>query len=560
MSSLACTVSFGLLTHLTPIPIQSPPPLRTPATSDPRLIASGNAAIADFDLDGVADVVVTNGFLQAVSGPFMLLKLDETGASVGRETGPMTPSLLGIYKTSVALDVDRDGMADLLTLNSNGLLEFFANGGPARLRATGQRFHDAILVDDLAVNLIGSRNFTFSVMFAADIDQDGEQDLVVSGQLHRLFAEPVSTGLSVYFGGRGGLFTARSHTPGAIALAGRAADFDGNGVLEIVLLGDDGKLHHYPVVGRQLIPTIPHILPWAWPIVHMDVGDVDRDGIPDYVFAGDPGDPKLCVMTGTRTARPGKYISLTTPKGAAPDEITAVRLFDLDGDGKLDVVVLQAFGTTADARLLWHRGRGDGTFETPGHVTLPGKLNLMKGVALHDTLSAVDLDRDGNPELVVTTLIPVASAPAHVAVFPNWSRANSLVEHIGTGATGSGGFRPRIGAAGGAPCDGQADFAVTLTEAAGGAGRAALMCGVRPLEATIGGELTFYTAPRFVSLHQIRGFGAGGGFAIAPCPIPQDRTIVGLSFWFQWVIADSGPGRAIPLTTSDALRVVVGQR
>jgi hypothetical protein len=547
-----------LLVCLTPL-LQSPPPLDGPKIADPKIVAGGNPSIADFDLDGIPDVAVTNGFLQAVSGPFVVLRLDGKGEMVGRDVGPMSNVPFALYKASAAADVDRDGLVDLVTANSQGQVEVFANGGPSRLRATGQRFFPPAVIGDLSGQLLGTKSLTFSVMFFADLDGDGYEDLVLSGQVERLFLPVQPAGLHVYFGDGSGQFPIREFFPTELVTAGRAADFDGDGKLEIVLLTAKGRVLHFRCLGKSLVQSVAHVLPFSWGVTAMDAGDFDRDGTADYAFAGSSGGGMIAAVTGTRTSAPGTVLMLDVPRGDGPDEITSLRFFDLDGDHKLDLVAVQSFGTRAKARLMWYRGWGDGTFDPAGVRELPGLVSFLDGTPVPDQFVATDLNRDGNPELVLNSLLMGQNVPPQVAVFTNWSRSYGLVELRGEGAKGSCGLAPRIGVAGGLPLPGQKDFAITLTDATGGGALGALLLGTKEVEIKVG-ELTFYTVPLFVTMHRTRGEGQGGGFAIVPCPIPDDRSLVGTSLHFQWLVTDAGLSRSIPVTTSNAVRVVVGER
>lgn len=108
----------------------------------------------------------------------------------------------------------------------------------------------------------------------------------------------------------------------------------------------------------------------------MGIGDINGDGALDLVI---PSSPALYVLLGDKT---GKFTLGSHPTAYYTGQAIAY-LHDLNGDGKLDVVVIDRIGGNADVSL----GNGDGTFQA--QVSYPYRPLLL-----------ADMDGDGHPDLV----------------------------------------------------------------------------------------------------------------------------------------------------------------
>lgn len=120
---------------------------------------------------------------------------------------------------------------------------------------------------------------------------------------------------------------------------------------------------------------------------------MDDDRRPDVVYnAGDT------VYFLRNTSVPG-LITFTTVKKSYVPTGSSMMTADLDGDGKLDLVV---YATPAAARKLYlFRNTSSGasvSYDNPVMITLPAS---FYGPAFRDFLHAIDLDGDKQPEIVL---------------------------------------------------------------------------------------------------------------------------------------------------------------
>ena len=134
------------------------------------------------------------------------------------------------------------------------------------------------------------------------------------------------------------------------------------------------------------------------------VGDIDGDGKLDLVVA-DGGDAQVVVVLGAGTPEfpPTPAVKLDT--GPTPAEVAVA---DFDGDGKPDVAVL-----TAGALSIFRN-----TTTTPGTPTFAPRTDLLIGAT---SFVAGDIDGDGKPDLAV-----VQGGGTGVGLFANASTPGTL--------------------------------------------------------------------------------------------------------------------------------------
>jgi hypothetical protein len=148
---------------------------------------------------------------------------------------------------------------------------------------------------------------------------------------------------------------------------------------------------------------VQHGIPMNLSPQTMDEGDVNNDGKPDLAVVGWTS-RSIGIL---RTLSNGSIFSATPDvytAGAGDSRPLAVRIFDADGDGKLDVVFSKLrfnFPSTGSntAYVSMLRGKGDGTFFDA--VDLAAGLDTGCPSEYIRKLETVDLDADGQPEIFV---------------------------------------------------------------------------------------------------------------------------------------------------------------
>ncbi|MEU8792031.1 VCBS repeat-containing protein [Streptomyces sp. NPDC048643] len=272
----------------------------------------------------------------------------------GATTVPVTPAFVPVPAASpVREDFDGDGYPDLAVADGHATVDgrhgagrvTVLYGGPdgvspgdAGRRAVISRAARGVPGAPVAGEGFGSR------IARGDLDADGYADLVVTTAGTR--------DAVIVWGGPHGLSGATS-VPAATAQTG---DFDGDGLLDLVLLrpahGDGAAGTRATVwtgpVRRTGVPAraaaldpggLAHV-----GVVGVATGDVDGDGRDDLVLSAHCGAGTSCTYVYRSTA--AGPVRTAGHRGGPAD---AVAVGDLDGDGYADVVVDVGIRTDPDA-------------------------------------------------------------------------------------------------------------------------------------------------------------------------------------------------------------------
>jgi FG-GAP-like repeat len=176
------------------------------------------------------------------------------------------------------------------------------------------------------------------------------------------------------------------------------ADFQGDGVQEVVTLGGTGATGHVVVFGITDYPLR------QWSFSEAAFGHNGGGGGATLLTAGDlRGDGHPDLVTGWSTSSEGWVNTIDPSNGAAsavPREFPSIaglsRLVtgDYDGDGRLDVLAVSGYG-----RAVVHSGDAAGGLGAPQDVPLIGYGNPAYATVA-DAVAA-DVDRNGTADAVV---------------------------------------------------------------------------------------------------------------------------------------------------------------
>jgi len=377
-----------------------------PRRADYSLTARDGVVPADIDGDGRTDIIT------GVTGnPLIFIGTDDSGS--GTNPHAVTMSLLpnrgdGLFWAAplsavperqidigivgiVAADFNGDGISDLAVTDTDGKLTVLQGSDSGVFSRTGQQYQ-----------LTGYPQ----AMATWDFNGDGKPDLAIAGWL------PLSPTLrnlvEIFVGnGKGALEEIPPITlPWGLVVADLATgDFNNDGKQDIAVLvstkyggGSSDEVLVYLGNGTGSFESFPSY-PVGVGASAITTGDFNGDGQLDLAIASSgtsglsDGSVTLLLGKGDGTFSVATPISLSvatdfSPYTAGPLNIAAA---DLNGDGKLDLVVTLSTNAEYSADLAVLLGRGDGTFVAP--VFYP---------ATSDGVAITDLNGDGIADLVIS--------------------------------------------------------------------------------------------------------------------------------------------------------------
>jgi len=234
-----------------------------------------------------------------------------------------------------------------------------------------------------------------SSVTAADVNGDGKLDLIVANELDNTVSVLLNTAAS---GAATPSFAVQqTFVTGVNPFSVIASDINGDGKVDLsianygsnsvsVLLNTTASGSATPSFSAQLTFN-----DWDFPI-SVAAADINGDGKPDLVLANFAGSVSVLLNTvpPPTAAAPAFTAPQSFPSGSDPEVVTAV---DVNGDGKRDLIVANAFDNTVSVLL---------STTAPGAATasFAAQQTFAAGNAPRSVVAS-DLNGDGKPDLVV---------------------------------------------------------------------------------------------------------------------------------------------------------------
>jgi len=349
------------------------------AYSSVRFTALGGqppSAIADFNGDGKLDIVFPGAGVNSPIGYVsQLLLLLGNGDGTFRQ-GPPLPIASGSYDVAAG-DFNGDGKPDLAVCLSisgptqpNQLLILINEGGGTFRR--GQ-------------SLSGCRG----PLTIADFNGDSKLDIYDGG-------------VNLWLGNGDGTFTGPMVYNPPLPYQPVIADFNGDGLPDLADIVSYDDPHEAGVWlnqgGGRFNPTPQLVVNFTTPTGttnadSLAAGDFNGDGKADLAYLDPEGELRVFLGNGDGTFQAGASYSFPVGYGYIPATI-GLYAQDMDGDGKLDLVV-----TTGEIMIL--RGRGDGTFSPHIDVCSDGPLGVSFDIGGNNgALAFGDFNGDGVLDMI----------------------------------------------------------------------------------------------------------------------------------------------------------------
>jgi hypothetical protein len=369
-------------------------------------------AIGDIDGDGKADMIVANTDGSNIS---IYRNIHSTGVVTTSSFGAKTDFTTLASPVAIALDdADGDGKKDIVVINAGtGGLSVFRNISSSGTISLATRVDFTLGASGRSVAL-------------GDINGDGRPEIIAGtdGSLY-VYTNTATTGTitTSSFGGAISLYT------GGGQFNITAQDLDGDTKTDIAgteFNGTDANLfilRNIHSTGSITTGSLASKVNFAIsttsnPFSAPAIGDLDGDGKLDIVVAN-PTENNVWIYRNTSVNGSFTASSLAAPvKIATGTTPLSVSIADITGDGKADIFVANSADNTVSAL------RNKTTTGTIVATSFANKIDFSTSTGSKN-LAAGDFNNDGKMELVVS-----ASTDAQVSVLPNTTTSITLPLHF----------------------------------------------------------------------------------------------------------------------------------
>ena len=375
----------------------------------------GRVVIADLDGDGKPDLIIADSYAGELS---IYRNISTNGTLTAGSFAPrvVLPMIAGSYSnpyTVAVADLDGDGKLDIIALNADSdVVSIFRN-----ISTPG-----SITTNSFAARIDLPAGNVMRGLAVRDMNGDGKPDIVTanSGDDTISIFQNLSTIGNIAFAARVNFGTGAGPTGLAIG------DLDGDGNPDVAVANSAGSTVSVfrnlgaggNITTNAFAPKVD--FPAMASTVTIAIGDVDGDGKLDLVVGGGNGTQAISVYRNMAT--PG---SITTNSFAPPVEFAAagwvndVAMGDINGDGKPDIALVSQLSSYFSIFQ---------NVSTPGSFTnnsLAARVDYAAGYNPNGA-AVGDLDGDGRPDIVFCNsynntisiyqnIVPFGTAPVIVS-------------------------------------------------------------------------------------------------------------------------------------------------
>ena len=351
----------------------------------PQGLRDGSIALGDIDNDGDLDLIATG----RTSSNYQSKVYTNNGNGYFNEFENISP---GVYFSSIALgDIDNDGDLDLILTGNDGSTyhsKVYKNNGNGNF-----------ILDD---NIIPG--VEWSSVALGDIDNDGDQDLILTGK------DAGTSYSKVYKNDGNGNFSFNTNIIPAVGTSSIAlGDIDRDNDLDLILTGHESGVNEAARVykndkdGNFIFNSDLSATVYAGSIA---LGDIDDDKDLDLILIGrhyDGSDKKYSkIYTNSGDGNFNEKINITPAV-----DFGSIALGDIDNDGDLDLILTGVSDCCAIICKIY-TNNGAGGFSEFEDITTPG--------VQFSSIALGDIDNDGDLDLIFTGY---DGGTRHLKVFKN---------------------------------------------------------------------------------------------------------------------------------------------
>lgn len=389
----------------------------------------GYMTAQDIDGDGNIDIWVGTGNNGSLGPDQFFYNMGYALMGNGDGTFRGAPTIAnGVYTGNNIGDVNGDGIADIITLNSSGSFSVQSGTGNGTFNPVSTITAPASFVLD-GGTFTGANALPASAFAVGDLNGDGKADLAFADVMGGVGT--TQNILAVYFTAlSNGDGTFQAPTPGAFPQIAPSNSFDislGITGLQISNLNKGGPaslIFTFNETGEAVAGFNSYnqgfvVLPgigngtYGTPVITFTnssttainnnfgtqiaaIADVNGDGNADLVAInssftvanGAQSQVEVFLGNGDGTFKPPTIVN-------TPTNPTTIALADFNNDGKIDIAALCGAINANSDQIAIALGNGDGTFNAPTTMTVESDINGMGGLA------AADFTGDGNVDLAL---------------------------------------------------------------------------------------------------------------------------------------------------------------
>ena len=309
-------------------------------------------AVIDIDGDGTEELFIgggygqENGVFRYVDGAFEPIA-DQAGLNKQAEGTALAP---------LVLDVNEDGLSDMLVTHAEGIWLYTNQGGSFTSQKLDTEMND---------------NTTGMSIAVADVNSDGHFDMYVSGYVQAAKIEGLNIFNKEGYGGTSELFinngdntfTNETRERGLYFLhntfQATFGDFEGDGDLDLIVAHDTGHVRTYinDGTGNFALSENPNTGNPSYPM-GIGIADINNDGLTDYSFSNIGTTPPTFMVRGDLRDDEVLYrpwmVFEADGNGGFTDQADALKVAnyefswgmshtDLNLDGREDLIVSENF-------------------------------------------------------------------------------------------------------------------------------------------------------------------------------------------------------------------------